>query len=322
MTNKLKYREFCKIEKDIPIFCRDWWLDSVCGKENWDVALVEKKDCIIASMPYYYTKKRSIYNINMPPLTQVIGPYIKYPQSQTYYKKLSFEKIVMNELILYLPKFSNFYQKFNFNITNWLPFYWNGYRQTTMYSYVIDDLSNLDSVYNNISSNYRNKIRKAQKIVEIKKGLCIEDFYQLNMMVFERQKIKPPYSKNFIIEHDEYLNNNKAREIFYAIDKEGRMHSALYLTWDNNTSYLHMIGEDPNLRKDSAGILLIWEAIKYTKNILGINKFDFEGSMIESVEPVRRSFGAIQQPYFEIRKVNPSLYKTKNILKELYHDLF
>lgn len=30
MINKQKYRNFYKQEKDIPIFSKDWWLDSVC----------------------------------------------------------------------------------------------------------------------------------------------------------------------------------------------------------------------------------------------------------------------------------------------------
>lgn len=39
---KDEYREFCLNEKNIPIFSKDWWLDSVCGTDNWDVALVKK----------------------------------------------------------------------------------------------------------------------------------------------------------------------------------------------------------------------------------------------------------------------------------------
>ena len=42
MTNKEKYRKFCQKEKDIPIFSKDWWLDSVCGENGWDVVLFEK----------------------------------------------------------------------------------------------------------------------------------------------------------------------------------------------------------------------------------------------------------------------------------------
>ncbi len=70
-----------------------------------------------------------------------------------------------------------------------------------------------------------------------------------------------------------------------------------------------MVGEDPELRNSGAGILLIWKAIEFTRNELNILNFDFLGSMIQSVEPVRRSFGARQVPYFQLRKVKSPVLK-------------
>ena len=122
MTNKQKYYTFCEIEKNIPIFSQAWWLDVVCGSD-WDVALVENHGEIISSMPYHIKKKASFKIITMPKLTQNMGPYIKYPDNQKYEKKLAFEKQVMTKLIDKLPVFDRFSQNFNYNITNWQPFY-------------------------------------------------------------------------------------------------------------------------------------------------------------------------------------------------------
>jgi hypothetical protein len=47
-----------------------------------------------------------------------------------------------------------------------------------------------------------------------------------------------------------------------------------------------MVGEDPELRKSAAGILLVWESIKFTKHTLQLDNYDFEGSMLENVEQV------------------------------------
>ena len=57
MTNREKYRKFCEKEENIPLFSRDWFLDSVCGVDNWDVTLVEKGGDVVASMPYYKKRK-------------------------------------------------------------------------------------------------------------------------------------------------------------------------------------------------------------------------------------------------------------------------
>ena len=51
------YREQCGNEPSIPIFSRDWWLDAVCGKDNWDAAVVEKGGWVVGSMPYYIKKR-------------------------------------------------------------------------------------------------------------------------------------------------------------------------------------------------------------------------------------------------------------------------
>ncbi|MCK5345518.1 MAG: methicillin resistance protein, partial [Candidatus Heimdallarchaeota archaeon] len=81
VSTKQKYSAHCKTEPTIPIFSQNWWLDAVCGKENWGVVLVEKGGVVIASMPYYMIRRYGMRIITMPKLTQTMGPWIK--QSQT-----------------------------------------------------------------------------------------------------------------------------------------------------------------------------------------------------------------------------------------------
>lgn len=68
-------------------------------------------------------------------------------------------------------------------------------------------------------------------------------------------------------------------------------------------------------RNNGAGILLIWEAIRFTKENLGLDTFDFEGSMLPNVEAIRRQFGAVQVPYFTVWKYNSSLLKLLQKIK-------
>lgn len=309
MINKTEYRRLCAVEEDIPIFSKDWWLDATCGADNWDVVISKSGNEVVGTLPFYKTRKFSLTLLKMPLLTQKLGPWIKYPQNQKYEKRLSHEKKIMNDLISQLPHFDLFQQSFDYSITNWLPFYWNKFKQTTRYTYVIDDLSNLDNVFQEFKSSVRGKTRKAEKLVTITSEKTLEDFYLVNKMTFERQKIKIPYSYKLIEEKDKALSSRNSRKIFFAVDEQERIHSALYLIWDSRSSYVHMVGEDPDLRNSGAGSLLIWEAIQFTKNQLKLNCFDFEGSMIEGVEEVRRAFGAIQKPYFEISKINSPALK-------------
>ena len=96
---------------------------------------------------------------------------------------------------------------------------------------------------------------------------------------------------------------------FWLKTAKNRAHSALYLTYDQVSANVHLVGENPELRSSGAGTLLIWEAIKYTRDNLGLNQFDFEGSVIERIEENRRSFGAEQVAYHKIQKVNSVLLK-------------
>ena len=147
MRPKEKYRIFCESEDQVPIFSKDWWLDAVCGKDGWDVVLVEKNNKIVASMPYVFKKKLGCLMLYMPKLTQHLGPYIVCAKGLSYTKKLSFEMEMMEQLISLLPKFADMKQKFSTNISNWLPFYWAGFQQTTKYTYVIPNLKDLDALF-------------------------------------------------------------------------------------------------------------------------------------------------------------------------------
>jgi hypothetical protein len=317
MSNKISlYRDLCEIEMSIPLFSKSWWLDSVTDKHGWDVALVEENGLIVASMPYVVKKKFGFTIITQPQLTQTLGPWLRL-DGESYAKKMSLQKRRIQALFAQLPKYDYFQQNWHHTITNWLPVYWLGFKQSTNYTYVLTGISDIDKTFSRFDSAYRNKIRKASSIVKVKKELSIEMFYELNKQTFSRQKIKIPYSFEFLKKHDAILAAKNKRTIFYAEDSQGKIHSALYLTWDSVSAYVHMVGEDPELRNSGAGIYLIWEAIKYSTEVLGLECFDFEGSMLEGVEPVRRSCGGVQVPYFNISRIPSVIMKTLYFIKEL-----
>jgi len=315
VTNKEKYRSFCKNEKEMPIFSKDWWLDSVCGEHEWDVVLVEKGREIIASLPYHKTKKAIFSVIRLPVLTQIMGVYIKYPGNQKYEKKLSYEKKVMNQLIYSLPKVDFFSQSFHYSITNWLPFYWNGYIQTTRYTYVIEDVTDLDKVFSNFNHAKRKNIRKAEKSLTIKFDLSATDFYNNHKMTLSKQNSEISYSiELFRSIYQNGYKNNSAKTI-YAVDDENNLHGALFIIWDDNSAYDLISTIDPDFRNSGSASLLVKEAIKYIAT--RTKKFDFEGSMMENVESSFRQFGAVQKPYFNISKKSSKLLKIRSLIKEI-----
>lgn len=315
MTNKEKYREFCKRETGIPIFSIDWWLDAVCpDNKYWNVVLVEKGGQIAASMPYIIGRKHGFKTIEMPMLTQNLGPYIKYPDNLKYEAKLSYEKEIMTELINQLPDVAFFNQNFNYSISNWLPFYWKGFQQTTKYTYVIEDTSDLKNVESNFSHAKRKNLKKCKDLVNIIFDIDAKTFYENHKMTLQKQGQTISYSFELFNKiYDSAYNHNSAKTIA-AFDKDGNLNSALFIIWDNVSAYDLISTIDPDYRNNGSATLLVLEAIKLaSKKAL---KFDFEGSMIEGVENSFRQFGTVQKPYFTISKTYSKLYKILSLTKE------
>ncbi|WP_338449636.1 GNAT family N-acetyltransferase [Niallia oryzisoli] len=315
MKNKDKYREFCRVESTIPIFSQDWWLDAVVGEEHWDVALVEENNEIIASLPYMIKKKPFIKYISMPMLTQTAGIWIRYPLGQKYMDRLSFEKEIFNKIIDNLPKVDYFSQNFHYSFTNWLPFYWRGFSQTTRYTYVIEDLTDLDKVYREFDRSKKKDIKKALKQVKVGFDLSAREFYENHKLTLSKQGQKISYPFDVFERIYNSVYSRKAGRIIWAKDNHGHLHSALFVIWDGQSAYDLISTIDPDYRNSGSATLLILEIIKYIAD--KTRKFDFEGSMIETVERSFRKFGAVQKPYFKITKTYSKLLKIRGVINEV-----
>jgi hypothetical protein len=289
-----------KVTQDPCIFHQEWWLEAV-APGRWGIAEVNKGGEVFASMPYVISKKLGMTLINMPSMTQTLGPWIK-PHSGKYSTRLAQEKDLFNELMSQLPKFDLFRQRFSPEITNWLPFFWNGYNQTTKYTYRLTPAPEESILWDGLQGNIRREIKKASDLVTIESSDDVEIMWKLWNMNFDRKNETVRTNHADFIRIDKACSAQDCRKIFVAKDGEQNIHATLYLVWDNSTAYYLIGGADPKYRTSGAASLLMFEAIKFTAE-KGLT-FDFEGSMIESVERFFRGFGAVQTPYFEITKMN------------------
>ncbi len=278
------------------LFQKEWWLDAVAPSQ-WGAVVVNKGNEIAARLPFFIEKRYGFTALTQPPLTPMLGPWLRGTDAKPA-KQLSSQKELIWELLEQLPKHDLFSQSLHPSITNWLPFYWKDFEQTTRYTYVMSDLSDPNAIWNGFSEQARRNIRKAQNKVDVKTGMEIERFLDLNEKTFTRQGKILPYSKDLVKRIDTAASSRNAREIFYAEDDAGRVHSAVYILWDEHSAYYMMGGEDPELRNSEAGSLLIWEAIQFSSR--QTKRFDFEGSMIQPIERFFRSFGAAQTPYSHV----------------------
>ncbi|SMO36294.1 methicillin resistance protein [Solitalea koreensis] len=306
-AEKVKYRKLCKSEDTIPVYLRDWWLDAVCEQQTWEVNLIEVDGKIIAAQPYIIKSKFGFKIVGTPLFTPFLGIWLRFPENQNYANKLAQEIEISEKLIAKIPKCDYFNQGFSYEFTNWLGFYWNGYAQTTRYSYVIEDISDIDKVFNGFVKTKKTNIRKAQKIVDVKYDLPAKEFYDFHKTSLGKMGQKISYTfETFNRMHQGAYENNAGRTI-YAVDEHSNIHSALYFVWDKKCAYSIISAIDPNYNSSYSLSLLFFEAIRISS--LYVNKFDFEGSMIRSVENSYRHFGGVQKPYFKISKINSKWLK-------------
>ncbi len=305
-SSKEKYQKFCEENIGVPLFLRYSWYQSLFG-DNWDVVLIERKGNVLGFLPYILTKKKTFSLVRPPMLTPYQGVWLNYPEEQKYTNRLSFEKEVVAEIINQLPPLDAFQQKFVPEFTNWLPFYWEGFNQTTRYTYILEDLSDKNRIFDEFRDNIRREIRKAEKVLTIEVISDIDLLYQLKQDVYQANNEEYPISKDLLNRVGNYCSENNCGELLAAKDTEGNIHSILLYVWDENSAYYLHGGTNVEFKTSGSMSLLLWEAIK--RSASKTKAFNFEGSMMESIERYFRAFGGKQVPYFEISKTNSKLLK-------------
>ncbi len=286
------------------IFYRSWWLKAVCPN-GFDILTIRKAGLIVAGMPLPISRKWGYTIIKMPKLTQTLGVLLLSSKKTTYGSRLSEEMEILDALIKAIPKFSYFSMNFHYNFTNWLPFYWAGYQQTTHYTYAIDDLTDLDKVFANFAHSKRKNIKKAEQFITVRNDLSPDDFYANHAMTLRKQGEAISYDYALFKRiHDAALENSAGRT-WYAIDRQENVHAAIFVVFDSKSAYYLISTIDPEYRSSGAATLLLRDAIAWVSQYT--RRFDFEGSMIRDVEHSFRKFSAIQTPYFSITKDNRPL---------------
>jgi hypothetical protein len=282
------------------LFDQPWWLEAVAPGE-WGETVLEDNGTVQARLPYVIRRRLGVVALTQPVLTPTLGPWTA-SSSAAYATALAREHKAMGGLIDSLPRFDVFRQAFHPSVMNWLPFHWRGFQATVLYTYRVEELTDLDRIWSGFRESVRREIRKAGRSVTVRTDLGLSSFLELNEKTFRRQNLALPYSRESVERLDAACAVRDARRVFFAVDELDRLHAALYVVWDSNTAYYLMSGADPTLRTSGAGSLLAWEAIRFCSGVT--RSFDFEGSMIPSVERFFRAFGARQVPYLYVTKRN------------------
>jgi len=310
MDNKRKYIEF-STQQALPLHMQPWWLDAVCGAAHWEVALsFDGEQKINGALPYFLTTSHGLSSIRMPAFTDYAGIWLQLPNAPDIKqeRRYDIEIRIISTLCGQLPTVVFYDQSFYPDFENWLPFYWQGFRQTTRYTYVLDGKLAPDAVYEAFRSSLKKDLRKAERTVRAVVSDDAEAFYQIYQTSFSRQNLPTSHGLEAFLQMNAAAKAQNCRRIYLAQDAENAaLHAGLYVVWDAQTAYFLLSGADANLRSSGALFLLQWQAIQdFLAMGLGI---DFCGSVLPNVENAMRAFGAVRVPHFRIYKARNRFWR-------------
>lgn len=293
------------------LFAQPFWLDAV-APGRWDEVRIEQDGELVARLPYMRESKWGATLLRMPPMTQNLGPALAI-SAEKYATRLSKEMEWMGALIDRLPRYHYFNQRFHHTITNWLPFKWRGFTQTTHYTYIVNARSSAESAWEELNKKTRADIRKAEKSVTVRDDIPIARLLELCHTSFSARDRVMPYDRQTVERIAEACAARGLSRILCTEDAGGRLLAGALFVWDRESAY-YLIGcRDGEASASGAMSLLIWQGIQ--EALAARRSFDFEGSMLPGVERFCRSFGAVQTPYFRVTRARGALMRLAQALR-------
>lgn len=301
LTNKERFKDFSKRYKEqLPFSLQfNWWNEVV--KTNWELAMVTKGDQVQAVWPYYLRKKGPWKVIAPAYFTPYAGPWLIYPGGQKPSSRVSYENKLYQALIEQLPKVAEIEQQMPLNLTNGLPFLWNGFQESVGYTYLLDLSLSEAELWSNLRENIRRQIKKAEKTTKVGKtddSALIEKRFKAT---FKQQGNAYPIGDDqFIARMLTFMEKNKMGEALTASSAD-EAHTVLVSLRDAQSAYYLLGAADARYKNSGAMSLLMWKSILAAKEA-GCMIYNFEGSVIPSIEKFIRGFGGELCPYRKIYK--------------------
>ena len=302
ILNRTSYKDLEPQIKNLPVFYQSWYIDLICQGRNWEVIICKGSDDGVTGVWPIIKFKKLGFTFAMNPLyTPFFGPIIfddntdKKPQ-----KADSFEKKVLFNLIEQLPKaVIPLNIKCSPTLRNWLPFYWKGFTQTTRYTYKL----NIEDK-NTIEGGYTSKLRNIINSADIEVSDSEDETLALSLIneTLNRKDKSLAIEKQLFLKIDQGLKNTNNRKIFIAKKPNNEAIGCTYIMFSQDIAYLMFIGSKALQKADSGAIrkLIHYSIFNLPPHI---KSFDFEGSMIQEVEHLFRSFGGRRVAYHQVSRV-------------------
>lgn len=284
------------------IYALHGYASAVAGE--WQAAIVSQGERWLAVMPFAAKQKWGLKYSLQPLFCQYWGVFFA-PQAGNTYKQLSQQRKCLELLLPVLEPFRLVKYRLSPHCEYLLPFHWDSFTLKPRFTYILDIAAEEEMLWSQFASPLQRQIKKGKKL-QLKVEKVYDEQVLLDMIhlqqkaghdILEGAKNGEALLKGVI----SYLQKSDLGELFAVTDEKGLVLAAGLFAYFKS-SCLYLIGTfDPAQRDSGAMSQLMWHAILRAKE-KNCEIFDFEGSMIASIEGFFRKFGARPQTYFEISK--------------------
>ena len=291
----------------VPIFNHPAWLDLTTREGQWsDVQVRGGNDELIGRLPFVHRRRFGLPSVEMPVFTPLFRLEIRPSRSTNSYKRYGHADRVVARLLEQLPPAARTLLMLDYEFDQWLPFARAGFGVRLHYSYLLDlTIPEPDRLQQCHAPTRRLLQRVPQQSLEF-------------------SVIDPRRAYSIYIRH---LNDRGApipvdAETFYKICAEtdlwrfhnyaalidGEVVAVIGILIDGPTAYYMLSARDEF--RDREGILsrLLWQSHR-TLSEMGVETFDFEGSMLPGVEEFFRSFGGERVKKYLLKKWDPWFWR-------------
>lgn len=281
------------------IFNEQKWL-TLYGNLLEHFGVFDKDNKLIGAFHLYKSIKFGITYYITPPYTPHIGLVYKNKATNKA-NALTYNKTIISEVAQFINVLpcSFLTIAFPFTIIDLQPFIWKKFNVTPNYTYHIDLNLSEPELIQNMSSDKRNSLKKAEKdglqTIQVNDYKIVE---QLILKTFSRKK--KSVDSQFV---NKILNTfaNAQNSFAFVSYNNDKPICAAFCIIDTHTCYYLLGGYDNDNKHQAAGVSVIWECILHAKQ-KKLTTFDFEGSMLPEVEKYFRGFGANLIPYYRVSK--------------------
>ena len=276
-------------------------METVCEGKQWDVLLSQRDGHIEGALPYLIGRKFGMKYILQPQLTQFCGPWYNCPENVD---RIEFEHRVGGDLATQLNALGARICLMHFSptVTDWLPFRWTGYQQTTRYTYRFPSIADPDALFAAASRG------RKQNMADVESGCTLDthfdssQFARMHREYFERKKGEDLLSQG-LIEHVCRTALERGQGLLWALrNTEGKPVNVSFVVYDDRCAYALMSAITPEAPRNSQ-TYLFWQIIRHLSE--KTQAFDFEGSMDKGNEYFYRTFGTTQTSFFEVSRFRP-----------------